>query len=152
MKDIAVIRDTPRALRKAAGPARCAGCNAAYRRGRWTWATAPEGARMAICPACRRTRQRLPAGFVTLRGSFLREHRVEIIERVRACERAEKREHALERIMAIEARSGGLLVTTTDSHLARRIGHALRDAFKGDLRTRYSRAENILRVTWSREQ
>ena len=44
----------------------------------------------------------------------------------------------------------GSLVTTTDPHLARRIADALHDAYKGELRYRYNKEENLLRVTWSR--
>jgi hypothetical protein len=52
--------------------------------------------------------------------------------------------------MSIEARDGEILVTTTDAHLARRIGDALRDAYKGELRYRYSKDDPLLRVSWSR--
>ena len=52
--------------------------------------------------------------------------------------------------MAIEDVREGLQVTTTDSHLARGIGEALHDAYKGDLKLRYSRDENLLRAVWKR--
>jgi hypothetical protein len=41
-------------------------------------------------------------------------------------------------------------VTTTDSHLARGIAEALQAAYKGDLKLRYSRDENLVRATWKR--
>ena len=44
----------------------------------------------------------------------------------------------------------GMRVTTTDAHLARRIGDALRHAYKGALEYRYNRDANLLRVRWSR--
>jgi hypothetical protein len=145
-----VVHDPYKARGKPSGPTRCAGCGAVYRRGRWAWGGAAEALAKTLCPACLRVRQHLPAGYVTLRGEFFRAHSAEILKRVRACERAEASDHPLERIMAIEARNGGVVVTTTDSHLARRIGEALRRAYKGELRLRYSRAENLLRVTWTR--
>jgi hypothetical protein len=52
--------------------------------------------------------------------------------------------------MAVEADGEGTLVTTTDTHLARRIGAALHDAYKGELEYRYNKQENLLRVAWSR--
>jgi hypothetical protein len=69
---------------------------------------------------------------------------------VRHCEEAERREHPLQRIMAVEARGEGLLVTTTDVHLARRIGDALHHAYKGELDYRYNKQDKLLRVSWSR--
>ena len=66
-------------------------------------------------------------------------------------EKREKANRPLQRIMAIEAmRDGTTEVTTTDSHLARGIAEALHDAFKGDLKLRYSRDENLLRAIWRR--
>jgi hypothetical protein len=51
--------------------------------------------------------------------------------------------------MNIEPEGGGLLVTTTDAHLARRIGEALRAAYKGRMKFHYNKADNLLRVTWA---
>ena len=102
------------------------------------------------CPACRRVRERLPAGYVSLGGPFLQAHRGEILNLVRRCEMNESGRHTLERIMSIEAVPRGVFVTTTGIHLARRIGDALHDAYKGRLRLRYSKAEKLLRVSWIR--
>ena len=135
---------------KAAGPMRCTGCSAVFHRGRWTWRATPRLAAPGLCPACRRLREGLAAGFVRLRGPFVRQHQEEVLSCVRRCEDAEKREHPLQRIMRIEAGGDGVLVTTTDPHLARRIGDALRDAYKGELRCRYSKGERLVRVTWER--
>lgn len=43
-----------------------------------------------------------------------------------------------------------LVVTTTDPHLARRIGDALHHAYKGELEYRYNKQDKLLRVSWSR--
>jgi hypothetical protein len=56
----------------------------------------------------------------------------------------------MQRIMAIAAEGRGVRVSTTDTHLARRIGDALRDAYKGELEYRYNKEDNLLRVLWSR--
>jgi hypothetical protein len=55
----------------------------------------------------------------------------------------------MQRIMAIAA-SGTDAVTTTDAHLARRIGDALHHAYKGELEYRYNKEDNLLRVAWCR--
>ena len=69
---------------------------------------------------------------------------------MRRCEAAEKRGHPLERIMDIKADGAGVLVTTTGAHLAHRIGDALKRAYKGELDSRYLKADKLLRVKWSR--
>lgn len=52
--------------------------------------------------------------------------------------------------MAIEDGREGLVVTTTDVHLAREIGHALREAFKGELTQSWNETEQVLHATWTR--
>ena len=136
--------------RKPPGTAACADCGAVFYRGRWSWRAAPAHAPRALCPACRRIRERLPAGFVRLAGPYAREHRDALINIARRCEAAERKEHPLQRIMRIEASGEGLVVTTTDGHLARGIGEALHRAHRGELSYRYTRGERLLRVTWTR--
>ena len=144
--------DAFRPGRKATGPVQCPRCNAVFRRGRWTWGAAPAGAARRCCPACQRIDENYPAGYIYISGAFLKQHGAEVMARVRQCEAQEKAEHPLERIMTIEALGAkGALVTTTSVHLARRIGHALHSAFKGELSKSYSRGDNILRVRWHRD-
>lgn len=143
-------QDAYREKAKRKGPAQCKECGAAYRNGRWTWRAPQPAARSTLCPACRRTRDGMPAGYVSLSGEFFRAHREEILRRVRLCEQAEKREHPLQRIVEVRDAGEGALVTTTGSHLARRIGEALGKSFKGEARYRYRPGDNLLRVTWSR--
>jgi hypothetical protein len=87
---------------------------------------------------------------VTLKGEFLGGHRDEILQLVRNREATEKAQHPLERVMAIEDTAEGVLVTTTDTHLARNIAEAVQAAYKGELDFHYNREENLLRATWSR--
>ncbi|HYL23154.1 MAG TPA: BCAM0308 family protein [Burkholderiales bacterium] len=145
-----LVHDSYKSKRKRREPTRCPDCGAVYREGRWSWAEAPEKAHAARCPACQRVHDGFPAGYVTLSGQFFAKHREEVLGVVRRCERAERAEHPLERIMAIKPDADATLVTTTDTHLARRIGDALRDAYKGELEYRYNKEENLLRVAWSR--
>ncbi|MBI2318526.1 MAG: ATPase [Betaproteobacteria bacterium] len=145
-----LVHDSYKSKRKLAGPSRCPECGAVYQRGRWSWASAPAGAHEQKCPACHRIADKFPAGYVSLKGPFLREHREQILNLVRNHETKEKAEHPLERIMAIEDTAQGVLVTTTDTHLARDIAEALYHAWKGDLEFHYNKEENLLRATWSR--
>ena len=146
------INDAYRSARKPRGPMQCPRCGTVFRRGRWSWGAAPAGARRSLCPACRRIEERYPAGYVNISGSFSRAHRDEILQRVRNCEAREKAEHPLERIMAIETVSDGVLVSTTSVHLARMLAHRLQQSFKGDLSVSYNKEDNLLRARWSRER
>jgi hypothetical protein len=90
------------------------------------------------------------AGYVSLQGAFFAAHRDEVLGRVRNCEAQERARHPLERVIAITNAPGGATVTTTSVHLARRVGHALHNAFKGNLSQSYNRGDNLLRVRWAR--
>ena len=50
----------------------------------------------------------------------------------------------------IEAKPEGLVISTTDSHLPRRIGEALKHAYHGELELHYDQDEDFVRVTWAR--
>jgi len=41
-------------------------------------------------------------------------------------------------------------ISTTDIHIARRLGGALLDAFQGDLNVCYSPGQHFVRVSWRR--
>lgn len=135
---------------KPRGPTKCPRCGLEFRKGRWVRANAAAGAARRRCPACRRIEENFPAGYVTLSGEFFRARRNEVLARVRRCEAQEGAEHPLERIMRIDDSTESTLITTTSVHLAHQIGHALRKAFKGDLRVSYNKQDNLLRVRWQR--
>jgi NMD protein affecting ribosome stability and mRNA decay len=142
--------DPYRHAAKPPEPTICPECKAVFSAGRWMWADAPDEANEQLCPACQRIQDRFPAGYVTIKGAFFADHRDEIVALIENHEKKEKAERPLQRIMAMDNTREGLEVTTTDSHLARGIGEALQDAYKGELKLRYSRDENLLRATWRR--
>ena len=144
------VHDSYKAGRKLPEPTRCPDCGAVFQDGRWIWGTAPAGGHEARWPACHRIRDKFPAGFVTLKGAFLQKHRDEILHLVRNHETKEKAEHPLQRIMSMVDSEDGIVVTTTDTHLARDIAQALHDAYKGELEFHYNKEENLLRAAWSR--
>lgn len=142
--------DPYRPRRKPPGPAQCPRCGAVFRDGRWSWnRSAPPRAKL-LCPACRRIAEDMPAGYLTIAGDYFQRHRTEVLGRVVHCAEQERAEHPLERIVAMREQDGEMLVTTTSTHLARLIGHALKRAFKGELKMVYGRDENLLRARWSR--
>jgi NMD protein affecting ribosome stability and mRNA decay len=142
--------DPYRARRKPAEPTACPSCGAVFREGRWRWGAAPTGAHRDTCPACQRIRDGYPAGYVTLEGPFARAHRDEILSLARHVEAREKQTHPLQRIVATRADGEGLVVTTTDLHLARAIGDSVYAAYGGELEVHYAPEQPLARVRWWR--
>ncbi len=130
----------------------CPDCGAIHRQGRWTWPEGePPGGEPHLCPACRRIKEDYPAGELYITGSYLDEHRQEILNLVQNIAEEEKRRSPLKRIMAIEEEGDGLRITFTDDHLARRVGEALYRAHRGELEMKYSEGSRFLRLSWRRE-
>jgi hypothetical protein len=135
---------------KVRDPMVCTECKALFRAGRWQWGVAPAASHHMVCPACRRIRDRFPAGYVTIEGDYAREHRPELLKIVRNHEAHEKAEHPYQRIMNIEESHDRVLISTTDIHLARGIGDALHSAHRGELKYHYEKGQYLLRVHWTR--
>lgn len=133
-------------------PTKCVKCHAIFSNGRWTWKNIPTTVNETTCPACRRIEDNYPAGFVKIRGKFLREHRDNIHGLIQNIENQEKRDRPLERIISINKTKNQTVVTTTGIHVARRIGEALSRSFKGDLSFQYADGEKSIRVDWRREE
>jgi hypothetical protein len=144
------VHDPYQERHKPPEPAACPTCGLVFEHGRWQRLARPAPAKDHLCPACRRIQDAFPAGYVTLSGSFLDEHRTELMQLVRNEETRAGQDHPLERIMQVTQDGPKTLVTTTDVHLARRIGEALHHAYQGDLDINYSQDEYLVRVSWSR--
>jgi hypothetical protein len=123
--------DAYKAKGKLPEPTVCLECGAVYHEGRWQWIHAPVNAHHETCPACHRVHDNFPAGFVTLKGSFFDAHSEEIKKIIQHHAEHERAEHPLKRIIAIDNQDSAMLVTTTDTHLARGIGEAVHNAYQG---------------------
>lgn len=141
--------DAYKARGKLPEPTVCPECNAVFHGGRWRWGDIPANAHHETCPACHRIHDRYPAGFVALEGPFFLAHKDEIMRLVHNHEQRERAEHPLQRIMAVEKQDDSVLVTTTDIHLARGIGEAVRHAYQGELEFHYNPQDYLLRVHWT---
>ena len=110
----------------------------------------PEQAAEARCPACRRVRDKLPAGTLVLEGPFVDAHQDEIVHLIRNEAERERREHPLHRVMEIAPGPARIQVATTDIHLPQRLGEAVRRAFDGELNVKYGADDYTARVHWRR--
>ncbi|WP_417319929.1 BCAM0308 family protein [Emcibacter sp.] len=146
------VHDPYRKRGKPAEPTVCPSCEVVFSKGRWHWSEAkPEGAHEEFCPACQRIRDKAPAGFLTLKGDFLEDHRQEIMNLVHNKVEQEMQEHPNNRIMSAEDQEdGSLLLTFTDVHLPRGVGEAIRHAYQGDLEINAPKDEYLVRVSWER--
>lgn len=144
------VHDTYKSRGKLPEPTVCPRCGAVFHKGRWSWARRPAQAHVEICPACRRIEDKYPAGILNLSGLFLKTHKEEILNVVHHQEEEAKREHPLCRIIGIEELEEGIVITTTDTHLPRRIGEALWHAYHGELSLHYSEDARLTRMIWKR--
>lgn len=142
--------DTYKAIEKPEEPTQCPDCGAVFHEGRWQWCLAPGNAHKVRCPACARIHDHYPAGYVSLRGDFLPGHRKEILGLVHNVEAREREDHPVKRIMSIIDEEDGLLITTTDLHLAKSIGDAIYHAYHGELDYKFAEESNIIHVVWER--
>lgn len=135
---------------KLTEPTVCPSCSAVFHKGRWSWAAAPVGAHQTVCPACHRVKDKYPKGFLTLKGAFASQQSEQVMGVIKNIETKENKEHPLARIMSIETTPEGLVVSTTDSHLPRQMGEALKHAHHGELEIHYDKDEDFVRVTWTK--
>jgi len=128
----------------------CPECRASVHGGRWQWLQAAAGAAEFRCPACRRIDDDFPAGFLTIEGNFFDRHRVELMHLVQTRSNRAAADHPLRRLMSAADTPEGVLLTTTDTHLAREIGTALHESYGGALNFSYESDHEMVRVHWAR--
>jgi len=132
-------------------PSVCEKCNVVFRNGAFEWVkTIPPNAVRMICPACRRTEDKFEGGIVILEGDFLSQHKSEIMNIITNTEKAEEKLRPLERIISLTDLGSRIEIRTTYEHIARRIGEAIRKAYKGKLTVQYPEGQKYARVLWKR--
>jgi hypothetical protein len=135
---------------KYSEPTNCPSCGAIFREGRWQWGAVAPHSHLVTCPACRRIKDRLPAGTLTLEGPYVQAHGVELLNIASHQAELERKEHPLHRIIRIDQVEARIVITTTDLHLPRRIGEAVKRAHDGVLDIAFGNDEYVVRVRWSR--
>ena len=145
--------DTHNTAGKSAGTVVCPTCRAVYSAGRWDWRPAPAGAASSACPACVMRNRGQFAHVIAIAGSY-RQHRHEILARIRNTARAEMADHPLERLWPLRMQPDRLEFAASGMHVVRRVLAALAMTFhrhvelrRGDLVT-----EVLFRSTASSSQ
>ena len=126
----------------------CSQCGAPFAKKSRVRNASPDNHNEMICPACMRIANRYPAGFIEVKGPFLEEYPDEVLGLI--CETAVQatEEHPLERIMAVIHDNKGIVITTTGTIVAQRIGEAVARTYSGNLRVQSADDEEFIRVFW----
>ena len=103
-----------------------------------------------LCPGCLRIEKRQVEGVVTLKGEFMDTHLDEVKNLVDRVAKNGRHRNVAARIFEVKQEGGGLVIETTDEHLAERIGKELEKAFKGDLKIKWQEKDRFVRVSWQR--
>jgi len=136
----------------------CRECGSVFAGGRWKLKSQanndPAGTKRtvsALCPACRKIRDRMPSGVVILSGSFISKHEEEILNLVNHENREAMEINPLERIMDIERDDANLVILTTNEKLAQKLGRAVNKAYSGSVEYKWSEDRKLVRVNWHRD-
>jgi len=137
----------------------CPECGAIYDGHRWVTEPSKELLRKlakskkekALCPGCVRIEKQQVEGVVTLKGAFMDSHLDEVENLVNRVAKNGWHQNVSARIFEIKLEGGGLVIETTDEHLAERIGKEVEKAFKGDLKIKWQKKDRFVRVSWHRE-
>lgn len=137
----------------------CPRCGAVYDGHKWVPEPDDElvkqvkkkSAKSELCPGDLRLEKGQVEGVVTLKGSFMREHKEDILNLIGRVERNGRSRNVAARIYEMTEDDGGFSIETTDEHLAERIGKEVEKAFKGDLEIKWQEKDRFVRVTWQRD-
>ena len=91
------------------------------------------------CPACKKTKENVPNGVVTLKGDFLKEHKQEILNLIHNEDERSKNYNPLKRVMKINEKKSEIEILTTSAKLAQRIGSILFKAYSGEVEYKKTR-------------
>ncbi|UFS69058.1 hypothetical protein LPW11_14280 [Geomonas sp. RF6] len=128
----------------------CRECGMTYKSKRWTLEKVETSGVKILCPACKRMHDHTPAGVVHLSGSYLQDHKEEIMNTLRHTEATSRTKNPLGRIMDITEDAEGITVTTTEEKLAQKLGREVYKSQSGELHYKWNRDNNLVRVEWMR--
>ena len=139
------------------GAAICKDCTAVYHNKKWfldaklyEQKKKLKNINLVTCPACKKTKENVPNGVVTLKGVFLKEHKQEILNLIHNEDTRSKSYNPLKRIMKINEKGGEIEILTTSAKLAQRIGSILFKAYSGEVEYKKHENAKFMRVEWRR--
>ena len=140
-------------------PSICPICNAVHHKKHWSFnpellaeTRKDKNVKSVKCPACRKIEDKYAMGKVFLSGSFVNEHMEELLNVIKSEERRAKDNNPLDRLILMEKRDGGIYAETTSDALAMRIGHHLKESYKGgDENFQFRRGDKHVEVHWQKE-
>ncbi len=135
----------------------CKDCTAVYQNKKWFLDAEMYKKKKALkdvnwvtCPACKKTKENVPNGIVTLKGDFLKEHKQEILNLIHNEDERSKTYNPLKRIMKMNEKGGVIEIHTTSAKLAQRIGTILFKAYSGEVEYKKHENAKFMRVEWRR--
>jgi len=127
----------------------CKTCESVLQNEGCLWSSFAESARGETCSLCNRIQGDCLLIVLVLGGLFVKTHRYELLNCVFTEAKNEYLSCPMKRIVAIEEHMGRVWVATSDIGLARKIGDALSQTFRGRLDYFYNAENNCLRVEWA---
>ncbi len=132
---------------------KCPKCELIFQDGVWKKGR-PENTQwlhLQLCPACLQVRDGQVGGVIQFGGSFISNHRQDLLNRIRNLEKQTCEERPLERIIDIKEGRSEIFVSATTEHLIARIGKAVQRDFGGTLELRYAPEVKYATARWHRD-
>jgi len=105
-----------------------------------------------VCPACHAGKGLISDGTLHVTGSFMNQHRQEILNIILNTETREINRDILNRIERIDTRPNEITVYTGKNMLAVEIGKKISDAYKGGkLEIKWSKKDKPVEVKWHKD-
>jgi hypothetical protein len=108
-------------------------------------------AEATLCPGHERIEKRRIDGVVTLKGDFLKDHYDEAVNLINNVADKQLQRNVAARVYDMRQNGdGGIVIETTETSLAERIGKEFEKAFNGDLVIQWLEDAEFVRVSWQR--
>lgn len=105
-----------------------------------------------VCPACHAQKGLISDGVIHIRGSFMDQHRQEILNIILRTEERETSSNLMNRIERIDSRPSEITVYTAKNQLAAEIGKKIAAAYKGGkLEIKWSKSDKPVEVIWTKD-
>jgi len=108
-------------------------------------------AEATLCPGHERIEKRRIDGVVNLKGNFLKEHYDEAVNLINNIAEKQLHRNVAARVYNMKQNGNGLIVETTETSLAERIGKEFEKAFNGNLEISWLQDAEFVRVNWQRD-